>query len=239
MLEAVRLVLVRSESLRQALIGLGCAAEKLRLQRTGIPLEAVPFQPRTWPADGAWQLMQAGRLIEKKGLQTSLRAFAEFSRQFPRAHFTIAGEGPLLQALQESARQLGVAGRVTFAGFLPQDELRAHFLRSHLFLHPSETGRDGNQEGVPNAMLEAMATGLPVFATRHGGIPEAIEHGVSGVLVAEGAADALARALFESTGQPEALTAMARRGAQSVAQNFEQSSQVRRLEDIYFEAMRA
>ncbi len=109
--------------------------------------------------------MQAGRLIEKKGLRTSLRAFAEFSRQFPRAHFTIAGEGPLLPALQELARELGVAERVTFAGFISQDELRALFLGSHIFLHPSETGRDGNQEGVPNAMLEAMASGLPVFAT--------------------------------------------------------------------------
>ena len=237
MLEAVRLVLVRSESLRQALIGLGCAERKLRVQRTGIPLAAVPFCARVWPADGSWQLMQAGRLIEKKGMRTSLRAFAEFSRQLPRAHFTIAGEGPLLPSLQELARELGVAERVTFAGFISQDELRALFLRSHIFLHPSETGRDGNQEGVPNAMLEAMASGLPVFATTHGGIPEAIEHGVSGVLVAEGEADALARELIGYAQDPATLQAIAERGAAAVAAKFEQRAQVRALEDYYLEAI--
>ncbi len=86
-------------------------------------------------------------------------------------------------------------------------------------------------------MLEAMASGLPVFATTHGGIPEAIEHGVSGVLVAEGDSDALARELLQATEQPELLSAIAERGAAAVAEKFEQSEQVRLLESYYFEAM--
>ena len=64
-----------------------------------------------------------------------------------------------------------------FAGFLSQPNLRALFAASHIFLHPSETAGEGDQEGVPNSMLEAMASGLPVIATRHGGIPEAVEDG--------------------------------------------------------------
>lgn len=237
MLHAVRLVLVRSESLRRALVGLGCPEQKIRIQRTGIPLDAVPYQARVWPLDGKWQFVQACRLIEKKGLRTSLRAFANFAREYPRAHFTVAGEGPLLPALKETARELGIADRVTFAGFVSQAELRALFYRSHIFLHPSETGADGNQEGVPNSMLEAMATGLPVFATTHGGIPEAIEHGVSGVLVAEGDAEALTRELLSAAADSEKLTALGQKGAAAVAEKFEQRAQIRRLEDLYFEAI--
>lgn len=238
MLAAVRMVLVRSESLRGALVSLGCPPNKIRLQRTGIPLSELAFHPRAFPQDGQWHLLQAGRLIEKKGFRTSLRAFAEFARRYPAAHFTIAGDGPHLPELKNLASKLEVADRVTFAGFLPQSELRDHFYRAHLFLHPSETGRDGNQEGVPNSMLEAMASGLPVFATTHGGIPEAIEHGVSGVLVAEGDADALARELLQASEQPKLLSAIAERGAAAIAEKFEQGAQVRALEDYYLEAMR-
>jgi colanic acid/amylovoran biosynthesis glycosyltransferase len=237
MLAAARLVLVRSQSLARAVGDLGCPNEKIRLQRTGIPLDEIPFQERTWPDDGNWRFLQAGRLIEKKGIRTSLRAFAAFQRQNPGACFTIAGEGPMLKELRELARQLGVEDRVQFTGFLAQSALRDQFYRAHIFLHPSELGRDGNQEGVPNTMLEAMASGLPVFATNHSGIPEAIENRISGVLVAERDDDALTRALFEWTSQPAELSCLAREGTRAVREKFEQTAQVRVLEEIYFEAL--
>ncbi|HWM25329.1 MAG TPA: glycosyltransferase [Chthoniobacterales bacterium] len=237
MLEAVRLVLVRSESLGRALIEIGCAPEKIRIQRTGIPVEEIPFLTRARPTDGAWKFVQACRLIEKKGLQTSLLAFAKFAKRYPESSFTIAGEGPLQAELESRARELGVGGKVSFPGFVSQPELRELFYGSHIFLHPSERGADGNQEGVPNSMLEAMASGLPVFATEHGGIPEAVEHGKSGILVGEGHHEALADALLEAVAQPDQLTAMARNGADSVRQKFEQSAQTRQLEDYYLEAM--
>ncbi len=238
MLESVRLVLVRSRSLRDAVIRIGCPEEKIRIQRTGIPLNEFPFRRRTWPANGAWRFVQASRLIEKKGLATSLRAFAKFAARFPQSHFALAGDGPLREQLQTLAGELGVADKISFPGFLEQSELRALFDRSHIFLHPSETGVDGNQEGVPNAMLEAMASGLPVFATAHGGIPEAIENGVSGILVAEGDAAALAAKLLEYANAPERLAEIAHRGAEAIAENFDQAKNVRKLEDFYFEAMR-
>jgi glycosyltransferase involved in cell wall biosynthesis len=86
-------------------------------------------------------------------------------------------------------------------------------------------------------MLEAMASGLPVFATEHGGIPEAIEHGRSGILVKESDHDALALALLNATAKPDELSAIARNGADSVRRKFEQTAQTRKLEDYYFEAM--
>src|SRR5438034_10232815 len=234
MLDAVKLVLVRSESLRRAVIHLGCDEKKIEVQRTGIPLNEFPFRERDFGAAATeWRFVQACRLIEKKGLPVTLKAFASFLSKCPDATLTIAGEGPLLGQLQGLARELKIDNCVSFTGFISQDQLRDIFYASHIFLHPSETGRDGNQEGIPNSMLEAMASGLPVFATQHGGIPEAIENGVSGILVPEHNDQELARALFEAAQDRHFLSGIGRAGAEAVAEKFDQSTQVRRLEDIY------
>jgi colanic acid/amylovoran biosynthesis glycosyltransferase len=239
MLDAVKLVLVRSESLRRAVVDIGCEERKIAVVRTGIPLAEFPFRERTFPQDGGWRFLQAGRLIEKKGLPTSLRAFARFAQAYPRSSFTIAGEGPLLPELEITAKELKIDDLVMFTGFISQDELRQLFYESHIFLHPSETGHDGNQEGIPNSMLEAMATGLPVFATQHGGIPEAIENGVSGVLVPERDHEALAAALIDCVQDRQRLAGLARAGGEVVRQKFDQRTQVRNLEDLYMRTIYA
>jgi colanic acid/amylovoran biosynthesis glycosyltransferase len=232
-LEAVKLVLVRSESLRRAVVDLGGDQTKIEVQHTGIPLDEFPFRERTAPQNGEWRFVQAGRLIEKKGLPVTLRAFASFQERYPNAALTIAGEGPLLGRLRDLARELKIDNHVSFAGFISQKELRGIYYSSHIFLHPSETGPDGNQEGIPNSMLEAMATGLPVFATQHGGIPEAIENGVSGVLVAERNHEELARALLDAVQDRDFLLRLANSGAEVVRKKFDLNEQARRLEDVY------
>ena len=139
----------------------------------------------------------------------------------------------MLGELQRLARELNVEARVSFTGFISQEQLRETYYRSHIFLHPSQTGHDGNQEGIPNSMLEAMASGLPVFATQHGGIPEAIENGVSGVLVPERDHEALARELLNAAEDPALLSQIARTGAEVVRKNFDLQTQAQRLEEIY------
>jgi glycosyltransferase involved in cell wall biosynthesis len=237
MLNAVRLVLVRSESLGRALEEIGCPPEKIRIQRTGIPVDEITYRQRVWPDEGSWRFVQASRLIEKKGLKTSLKAFARFASQYPKSSFVICGEGPLRPELETQSRSLGLGDKVSFPGFLSQLELRELFYRSHVFLHPSEQGIDGNQEGVPNSMLEAMASGLAVFASAHGGIPEAIDDGESGILVPEGDDAGLANALFHAVKHPDELTRLARTGAEVVRQRFEQRAQTQKLEGYYFEAI--
>jgi colanic acid/amylovoran biosynthesis glycosyltransferase len=238
MLDEVNLVLVRSESLRRAVIHLGCDERKIAIQRTGIPLDEFPFHQRNFVAAAKeWRLVQAGRLIEKKGLPVTLHAFELFLRQHPNANLTIAGEGPLLGQLQNLARELNIDARVSFTGFISQEQLREIYYGSHIFLHPSQRGQDGNQEGIPNSMLEAMASGLPVFATDHGGIPEAIQNGVSGMLVSERDHEKLAAALLDATHDPGFLSRIALNGAESVRKNFDLRAQARRLEDTYLKTI--
>lgn len=237
MLKTVKRVLVRSDSLGRALANLGCEMDKVEVVRTGIPLDQFEFRARTFPKSGEWRCLQAGRLIEKKGYPTTLRAVAGLVRAYPKSTVTIAGEGPMLDELKSLARELKIERQVEFTGLIEPNELRRLFYASHIFLHPSQTGSDGNQEGVPNAMLEAMATGLPVFATTHGGIPEAIENGVSGILVDEGDASALAHALLDGVRDHELLARLGRAGADVVRQKFDQRIQVRNLEDIYCRAI--
>jgi colanic acid/amylovoran biosynthesis glycosyltransferase len=237
LLETVTLVLARSDSLLERLLALGCPPEKLRMNRTGIPLESFPYRERVKPADGAWRLVQACRLIEKKGLDDALHAFAAFRRVHPEATFTIAGEGPLLGALERMRDELGLGESVRFAGFLKGADLCALYHEAHVFLHPSRITADQNQEGVPNAMLEAMATGLPVVATLHGGIPEAVRDGVTGVLVAERDREGLAKALLGMAEDEGRWRAMGAAAAADMAANFEATAQVAKLEACYDEAL--
>jgi colanic acid/amylovoran biosynthesis glycosyltransferase len=237
MFEKSTLLLVRSESLAERLVAAGCDRKKIRLHRTGLPLAEIAFTQRGAPADGAWRCLQACRLIAKKGLATTLRAFARFGREYPSATLTIAGEGPQLEELRALAGRLGIEHRVFFPGFLSQPQLRALLAESHLFLHPSELAANGDQEGVPNSMLEAMAAGLPVLATTHGGIPEAVEHGISGMLVAERDDAALADAMLTLTRDPARGVALGAAARKRVTEQFDLDAQTRILEAHYREAI--
>jgi colanic acid/amylovoran biosynthesis glycosyltransferase len=233
----VPLVLARSQSLANRLVQFGCPPEKLRINRTGIPLDEFPMVDRQPPRDGRWRVMQACRLIPKKGVATSLRAFSVFKKDYPQAEFFIAGKGPLQPELEMLAAGLGISRDVHFVGFLSPPKLVELYARSHLFVHPSETPPDENQEGIPNSVLEAMATGMVVAATRHGGIPEAIEHGRTGWLVREEDHTALARTMQQITNSPRILTEMGWRAREVVVQHFDQQLQTRLLESFYGEAI--
>lgn len=236
LLQTTTLVLARSHSLLDRLRELGCPEEKLRVNRTGIPLDQFPQVQRTAPTDGAWRFVQACRLIEKKGLDDALHAFARFLQTHPRAHFTIAGEGPLLEPLTALCGHLGIASNVTFAGFLKGRALCDLFHASHIFIHPSRITEDGNQEGIPNAMLEAMATGLPVIATLHGGIPEAVRKDVTGMLVPERDVDGLHASMVQMTSG--LWSTMSAAAAADVRDQFESTAQIAKLEAVYDEAVK-
>jgi glycosyltransferase involved in cell wall biosynthesis len=226
-------ILARSNSLAAALMDLGCSASKISIQHAGIPLSAYHFIQRPKPVQGAWQLLQACRLIEKKGLNSTLHAFATFSNKHPHARLTIAGDGPLRESLEQLAIKLDVADRVFFAGFVDQATLLTLYQSSHFFVHPSEKPPDGDREGIPNSLLEAMATGLPCIATRHGGIPEAVIHMKSGILVNESDHQAINHWLECLACDDVLRESLGREAVAAVETNFDLANQIRQLENLY------
>jgi len=231
------LILVRSNSLGQRLIAMGCSPEKIRLNRTGIPIEKFPWSDRVPPDDGRWKLLQACRFVEKKGLFDTLAAFQELRKRFPLAELVLAGDGPLRQALEQKIGELGLRHCARIMEFQNQHQLCALFHDAHVFVHPSKLTDDGNCEGIPNVILEAMSSGLPVAATRHGGIPELLAQGHNGRLVAEGDVPGLAGALSEILSDYDGALEMARRGRGKLVESFAHGTQIRSLEASYTEAL--
>ncbi len=200
-------MLAVSEHFRNVLVSLGCPASKVQVHRMGVDLEAIPFlERRLAPGDPA-RLLSVARLTEKKGIEFALRALASPRLQGASLHYDVVGDGPLRESLEQLARRLDVERRVSFHGGLPREKVDALRKRAHVLLAPSVTAADGDQEGIPIAIMEAMASGMPVVSTVHTGIPELVADGVTGQLVKErdvdGTAAAIARVLGDHARWPD------------------------------------
>ena len=171
---------------------LGFPAERTRLHYIGV--DSAAFGQSTRPTAEP-VVLHVARLVEKKGTRYLLEAFAGIAAQHPRARLVVIGAGPLRARLARYAAELGLAARVTWLGAVAHADVRAWLQRAAVLCLPSCTAANGDAEGLGQALLEAAASGVPVVATRHGGIPEAVEDGRTGYLVPERDAAALAAAL--------------------------------------------
>ncbi len=232
-----RVVAARSHSLLTRLGEMGCPAEKLRLNRTPIPLDHISAKVREVPADGRWVFVQACRLIAKKGIFTTLEALRKVVARWPEVRYVIAGDGPMRSRIEEAAANAGLSSNIELVGWVDQARLMELFEGAHLFLHPSETTSSLDQEGIPNSMLEAMAAGLPVVATLHGGIPEAMDSGSEGLLVPERSPDELAAALLRVMETPGLLAEFSRKARATVTERFGMDASIAALENAYDEAV--
>ncbi len=161
------------------------------------------------------------RLVERKGLDMVLRALPRVLAEFPRALYLIVGEGPDRPRLETLARELGVAGAVHFAGEAAEETLADWFRTCDVFVLPSrEIPSSGHVEGFGIVFLEAGACGRPVLGGRSGGVVEAVQDGVSGLLVNPGDPGDLTQALLELLRNPERARALGRAGRERVERDF-------------------
>jgi len=231
LLRELRLGLCASEELKQLLIELGVEAERLRVHRLGIDLERFRFAE----APREPLVLMVGRLVEKKGFDDGLRAFAQARGRGVRASLSIVGEGERRSSLESLARQLGIAHEVSFLGSLGNEQVAALLARARVLLAPSVVARDGNRESGLIVVKEASAAGVVPIGTRHGGIPDSIADGETGYLVAEHDHQALGERLARLL-QDEALRShLARAGRAKMEREFDNRLVVAELEDIYDE----
>lgn len=174
-------------------------------------------------------VLAAGRLVEKKGFDDFLRAIAILHARGVACRAEIVGEGRLKSSLLVLARELGLDGTVNFAGALPHQVLARRYRDAACFVMPSRVLDGGNRDGIPNVLLEAMASGVPAVATIVGGIPEVLSHGVNGLLTAEGDPAALAERIAQVLGEPAQAAVRAARARETVLHRFDLERNVERL----------
>jgi colanic acid/amylovoran biosynthesis glycosyltransferase len=209
-----------SDYWRRKLIELGAPPERTLVHRMGVDCRKIAFRARSLAESEPVQILSVARLTEKKGLEFALRALARLPRaQAFRYH--LVGDGELRPALEREVDELGLRERVTFHGWKTQGEIAKLLERSHLLLQPSVTASDGDQEGIPVVLMEAMAAGLPVLSTLHTGIPELVDDGASGYLVPERDVAALAERLSDLIAHPERWPEFGRHGRSRVETHFD------------------
>jgi colanic acid/amylovoran biosynthesis glycosyltransferase len=181
-----------SDHLMQRILDLGCDPKKVRVLHSGIQCRHLPFLQRHLPEQGPVRIATVARLVEMKGVEYAIRAVAKLIARGYQVEYHIAGDGPLRDHLQALAKQLCVADAVRFPGWQSHKQVLQLLDQAQILMAPSVTAANGETEGNPNIVKEAMALGLPVVSTAHAGIPELVDDGRSGLLVPERDAAALA-----------------------------------------------
>jgi glycosyltransferase involved in cell wall biosynthesis len=174
-------------------------------------------------------LVSAGRLVDKKGFGDLLEACGRVKQAGVGFRLVLYGDGPLAGELAATVDRLGLAGEVTLAGPCTRAELAAALRRADAFALTPFVAADGDRDGIPNVLLEAMASGLPLVTTSAGGIPEAVSHGVEGLVAAPRDVDAIAAHLAALLCDPAARARLGAAARRAAVERFDRLAEVERL----------
>lgn len=219
-----------SQALKKKLVERGYPEEKIIVNHLGTDM--TKFSPAIHSPDERY-IICVGRHTEKKGIDTLLRAFARISRKYPGVCLIQVGSGPLSVELQTLAIELGIDQQVKFLGAQPHEAVQNLIRNAEIFALPSQTASDGDCEGLPCAVVEASACAVPVVATYHSGIPEAVVNAQTGFLVAERDDIALAERMDILLSDRDLGRKMGQQGREFVHETFDAQKQAAKLEQIY------
>jgi colanic acid/amylovoran biosynthesis glycosyltransferase len=227
-------ILTPSEFMRQKVIELGASAQQVVVQQNGIDLDAWSSSDPAGRHAGKVSFLFVGRLIEKKGPRELVRAFARLRELAPelRAELTLCGSGSLEPALRKDIARLHLEDAVHLRGAVSNAQVRQAMMEAHIMVQHSVETASGDMEGLPVSLTEAAASGLPIIATRHSGIPEIVEDGVNGYLVEEHDVEGMAARMVELARAPEKWAAFGRAGRALVEQKFGRDAAITRYESL-------
>jgi len=218
-------------------IQLGCDPKKIVVHGSGIDCSRFPFKDRYLHPNRKIRIATTGRFVEKKGIEYGIRAIAKVAKIHPNLEYYIIGDGYLRKKFQRLIQSLDIADKVKLVGWKTHPEIIEILDQSDIFIAPSVTAKDGNQDAPVNTLKEAMIMGLPVIATIHGGIPELVKDGISGCLVPERNADAIAEKLTYLIEHPETWSSMGRAGRAYVESHYDINQLNDELVEIYRQVM--
>ena len=205
---------------------------KLYLAYHGLYLD--DYQPSSsQPQRDRPLILSVGRLTEKKGFPYLIAACRRLKEQGYDFACHIVGEGPLRQELETLIAQLGLEDTITLCGAMPHEDVIEKYKKAMIFVLPCILSKDGDRDGIPNVLLEAMAMQVPVVSTRHSGIPELVQDRVNGLLVPPGDEEALTIALAELLDNPDLRGKLGQRGRQKVVKDFDVERNARHLFDLF------
>ncbi|MEW9669828.1 glycosyltransferase [Ammoniphilus sp. 3BR4] len=220
------------EHMKNKLIDLGCPAEKIAIIKSGIDLKKFPFCPKLSIEQGNIRILSVGRLTEKKGMDDLVLAFTRVASVYPRAKLVIIGDGEERPRLESMIWSLGLERHVELLGRQNHEKVQEEMKECNLFVLASRIASDGNEEGIPNVIMEAMATGRLVIATKHAGIPELVKHEITGYLVQENAPHQLGGMMLKALKNQEDWSDIIAKGREMVEEEHNVHKQIRKLEAV-------
>ncbi len=216
----------------------GFAPEQVVVVRNGLDLRR--FTPsRTQTPRTAPRVTAVGRLIEKKGFDVLVEACRRLRDRGLDFRCQIVGAGPLEAALRERIRASDLGDRVHLTGPLPQEQTLATLRASSVFAAPCVVAGDGDRDGVPTTILEAMALGVPCISTDVTGIPEVVQHERTGLAVAQHDPDALADGLERLLGNPGLGSSLARNARELIEKDYDARANTAALRGVFEDAIQA
>jgi colanic acid/amylovoran biosynthesis glycosyltransferase len=227
-------ILTPSEFMRQKVIALGASPQQVVVQQNGIDLATWSYSDPSSRHAGKVSFLFVGRLIEKKGPLELVNAFARLRQLAPEvdAELTFCGSGSLEEALRRDIERLGLKERVHLRGAVSSAEVRQAMMQAHIMVQHSVETASGDMEGLPVGLTEAAASGLPIIATRHSGIPEIVIDGVNGFLVAEHDIEGMAMKMAELARAPQKWSAFGQAGRALVEKQFGSDAAISRYERL-------
>jgi len=222
---------------KKKLIALGCHPDKVIVHHSAINCSQFFFKHRKKPQKNPINLVSVCRLVKKKGIDDAIKAVALVVKKYPNIHYTIVGEGGQRAVLEKLIKQLKLTDKITLYGWATQEQVVAILDKSHIFLLPSTPSPAGMEEGIANALKEAMAMGLLSIGTWHAGTPELIDDGYSGFLVPERDSKQLAYKIEYLIQYPQIWKAMQLAARKKIEQEFETTKSVEQLEEIFYQLL--
>ncbi|HWP59918.1 MAG TPA: glycosyltransferase [Candidatus Acidoferrales bacterium] len=223
--EAAAMVVV-SRAMEKQILSWGAPPAKVIYNPCGVDTSFFAgAEPRKAPP----VFLFTGRFVEKKAPQLTLLAFAQVHQRHPEARLRMIGDGPLAGACRDIARALRISEAVAFLGFQPPAIVREEMRNARAYVQHSVVAPNGDSEGTPLAILEAGAAGLPVVATRHAGIPDAVADGETGFLIEERDVFAMADRMGRLARDPDLAGAMGAAARRRIEEEFSATKTLKNL----------